>query len=173
MKKTAIKVIPEYGKMYVNYASDADLMEQLPTSGIEKFILHKDKLQALENKVYAQGKWTVKEIMEHLADAERVFQYRVLRFARQDKTPLSGFDEDLWVAVSKANNRSIEQLIDEMKIVRQSTVKLFETLSDEELLFTGTANDTPTSVLALGFMIIGHSIHHFNVIEERYFPLLS
>lgn len=173
MKKSDIKVIPEYGKFYVSYVDDSNLVDQLPTKGIELFEKNKAKLDALQNQVYAHGKWTVKQIMEHLTDAERVFQYRALRLARQDKTPLSGFDEDLWAAVSKANNKSIQQLLEEMKIVRQSTVKLYESLTDEELLFTGSANDTPTSVLALGFMIIGHSIHHFKIIEERYFPLLK
>lgn len=172
MKKSAIKVIPSYGLYYTNLASDEDLMVQLPTAGISLFTEHEAQLEKIGTKTYALGKWTVHQIIEHLTDAERVFQYRALRFARQDKTPLAGFDENIWAAVSKANDRSIHDLLADYQTVRQSTVALYKTFDNDQLFFTGTANGQENSVIALGFMMIGHGIHHFGVVKEKYFPLI-
>lgn len=172
MKKTDIRVIPPYGLTYANQAGDEDLMEQLPTGGIALFENHLTQLEQLGKKTYAQGKWTVPQLIEHLSDTERIFQYRALRFARQDKTPLSAFDEDMYAAVSKANDRSIRALLDEYQHVRAATLSLYKTLDNDQLHFTGFANNQECSVLALGFMMIGHAVHHFKVVEARYFPLL-
>lgn len=172
MKKTDIKIMPAYAIPYVNKAGDGDLLTELPTGGIGLFLNNISKLEQVGTKVYAQGKWTVPQIIEHLTDAERIFQYRALRFSRQDKTPLSGFDEDIYAAVSKANDRNIKDLLDEYQIVRKSTVALYKNFDKDQLLFSGTANGQENSVLALGFMMIGHSVHHYRVIEERYYPLI-
>ena len=117
---------------------------------------------------YAEGKWTIKEIIQHIIDTERIFSYRALRVSRNDKTPLPGFDENEYVDNTEANNRTIEELLTELKLVRQTTVLLFKSFSDEQLKRLGFASGHSISVRALGFMIIGHQQHHFKVFEERY-----
>ena len=117
---------------------------------------------------YAEGKWTIKDILQHLIDAERIFTYRALRFARNDKTDLPGFEENDYVNAANADDRTIMQLLTEMSAVRHATLLLFKTFSDEQLLQMGTANKNPISVRALGFVIIGHQNHHQRVFQERY-----
>ena len=117
---------------------------------------------------YAEGKWTIKEILQHLIDAERIFAYRALRFARNDKTPLPGFDENDYVAEAHADKRSIQELLTELAVVRQATQSLFKSFSQEELLRKGIASNNPVSVRALGFVIIGHQNHHERIFQERY-----
>ena len=117
---------------------------------------------------YAEGKWTIKDIIQHLIDSERIFAYRALRFARNDATELPGFEENDYVDEAKANKRSIQQLLTELAVVRQATLSLFQSFSDEEMLRIGVASHNPISVRALGFVIIGHQNHHQRVFEERY-----
>ncbi|MDP2061275.1 MAG: DinB family protein, partial [Flavobacteriaceae bacterium] len=120
------------------------------------------------NFAYAENKWTIKEVIVHLIDAERIFSYRALRFARNDKTDLSGFEENDYVPFSEANKRSKGDLITEFKAVRNSTISLFQSFSDEMLLRVGTIGGNAMSVRALGFIILGHQKHHINVVNERY-----
>ena len=117
---------------------------------------------------YAEGKWTIKDILQHLIDAERIFAYRALRFARNDKTDLPGFEENDYVDAANANDRTIMQLLTEMSAVRHATLLLFKTFTDEQLMRVGTANKNPISVRALGFVIIGHQNHHQRIFQERY-----
>ncbi len=117
---------------------------------------------------YAEGKWTVAEVLVHVLDTERVFQYRALRFARKDVTPLPGFDQDDYVPNSGANLRSIEQLIKEYKAIRESTISLFETFDAAALKRKGVASNSPMSVAAMGFIMCGHQKHHRNILRERY-----
>lgn len=117
---------------------------------------------------YADGKWTIKDILQHLIDCERIFAYRALRFARKDLTPLPGFDEDHFANFAEGSKRSIRDLLTELAIVRESTLCLFRTFSDEVLLRKGIACGNEMSVRALGFIIIGHQNHHQRIFEERY-----
>lgn len=117
---------------------------------------------------YAEGKWTMAEVIHHVIDTERVFQYRALRFSRGDETSLSGFDQDIFVAGSNANKRSKLSLIKEYQIIRQSTIILFEDFEDNMLQQKGIASNLEWSVGTLGFVICGHQKHHRNVIRERY-----
>jgi uncharacterized damage-inducible protein DinB len=117
---------------------------------------------------YADGKWTVAEVLVHVLDTERVFQYRALRFARKDLTPLPGFDQDNYVPHSDANSRSIESLVKEYKAIRACTISLFETFDEATLKRKGVASNSPMSVAALGFIMCGHQKHHRNIIRERY-----
>lgn len=117
---------------------------------------------------YAEGKWTIKDIIQHLIDTERIFAYRALRFARNDKTKLSGFEENDYVDEANAAKRSIQDLLTELAVVRQATLSLFKSFLNEELLRMGTASNNPISVRALGFVIIGHQNHHQRVFQERY-----
>lgn len=117
---------------------------------------------------YEEGKWTVLEVLVHLLDSERVFQYRAMRFARMDKTPLPGFDQDAYAPHSMANSRTKEDIIREHRVVRESTILLFESLPDKILKQVGTASSVKMSVGALGFICCGHQKHHRNILRERY-----
>jgi uncharacterized damage-inducible protein DinB len=117
---------------------------------------------------YAAGKWTVKELLLHIIDAERIFSYRALRIARKDKTPLAGFDENAYTPASKASQRSLQSLKDEFAAVRKATDLMLRTFDDEQLLQVGTASDQPVTPNAIAFIIFGHMIHHKQILEERY-----
>ncbi len=117
---------------------------------------------------YAEGKWTIKDIIQHLIDAERIFAYRALRFARNDQTPLASFEENDYVDEANAGKRSIQDLLTELAVVRQASLSMFKSFSEEELVRKGTASNNPMSVRALGFVIIGHQNHHQRVFQERY-----
>ena len=117
---------------------------------------------------YDVNKWTIKEIIQHLIDTERIFQYRALRISRNDVTPLPGFDENNYATNSNGNSRSIQDLLTEMAVVRQSTLSLFKSFSKEQLLLIGTASENKISVRAIGFILIGHQKHHQKIFEQRY-----
>ena len=117
---------------------------------------------------YAPGKWTVKEILLHIIDDERIYAYRALRFARGDSTPLPGFDQDPYALSSQANDRSIETLLDEYQAVRRSTLSLFSNFPEESFTRGGTANGHYVSVRALLYHLAGHELHHINIIKEKY-----
>lgn len=117
---------------------------------------------------YAEGKWTIKEIILHVIDTERIFSYRALCIARQEQTSLPGFDQDNYVTPSKANEREFESLLEEYMTVRQATISLFDSFDDEMLTQTGTASNHTISVRALGFILMGHENHHCDIISERY-----
>lgn len=154
---------------YINQASsEYSLVEELEISvhRLIKFVQN-IPLDKFDYR-YAEGKWTIKDIIQHLIDAERIFAYRALRFARNDKTKLPGFDENEYVNATNAIKRSIQDLLTELAVVRQATLSLYKSFSEEELLRIGTASDNPMSVRALGFVIIGHQNHHQRVFEERY-----
>lgn len=173
MKKSDIKTVPAYYQKYIDQVPDIELMEALKSGGIELFHDHLDFLLALGDQVYAPGKWTVNQMVEHLMDTERIFLNRALRFARLDKTALPGFDENVYVANARSNELRLQDLLNQYSIIRQATVTTYSNFNEEELNRTGTADSKEISVLALGFIQVGHPIHHFNVVKERYFPLLK
>jgi uncharacterized damage-inducible protein DinB len=117
---------------------------------------------------YVEKKWTIKEILVHIMDDERIFAYRALRIARNDKTPLPGFEQEDYVPYSRANERSLASIFKEFKTIRNATLSLFRSLKKDDFLRTGIANNHPVSVRALAYHIAGHELHHINVIKERY-----
>jgi hypothetical protein len=119
-------------------------------------------------EAYATGKWTLKELLQHIIDAERIFAYRSLCIARKETLSLPGFDENVYAANSQANSRSWQSLVEEMKAVRVSTKMLFESFSEEMLNQGGLSNNNRIDVNALGFIMVGHLSHHVGVIKERY-----
>ena len=129
--------------------------------------LHNIPSDKLEYR-YKPDKWNIKEIVTHLIDVERIMSYRSLRFARGDKTELSGFDENEYVARSNAEERSFSDLLNEYLTVRRATIELFTSFSEEMLDLRGMANKAEVSVRALGFIIAGHELHHSNIIKTRY-----
>lgn len=117
---------------------------------------------------YAPGKWSIKELVQHVNDAERIFAYRALRFARHDATVLPGFEENDYVPASEADRRSMQDLWEEQHTIRRSTLHLFTSFTEGMLERTGTAGGNSISVLSLGWVIAGHAEHHWNIITERY-----
>lgn len=162
----------EYAPFYANYISQVSdeytLVEELEIS-LHRFIkfvqdIPMDKFDYR----YAYGKWTIKDIIQHVIDTERIFAYRALRFARNDKTDLPGFEENDYANVATANQRSIMELLTEMSAVRHSSLLLFKSFNEAQLLNKGTANNNEMSVRALGFIMIGHQNHHQKIFQERY-----
>ena len=117
---------------------------------------------------YAPEKWTIKEILQHVSDDERIYAYRTLRFARNDRTELPGFEQDDYTRYAGANRRTAEELLEELATVRAATISLFEGLPDEALTRSGIANGAPMSVRAAAYHIAGHELRHVGVIRERY-----
>jgi hypothetical protein len=117
---------------------------------------------------YAEGKWTIKEIIQHIIDTERIFAYRALRISRNDQTPLPGFDENDFANNTAAQTRGLQDLLTEFSAVRHSNLLLFKSFSDEQLLQVGIASEHSISVRAIGFILIGHQKYHQKVFEERY-----
>jgi hypothetical protein len=153
---------------YINKAANTEVNKALTHSTKAFRKLLKDIPAKKRNYAYAEGKWTIKELLQHLIDAERVFAYRALRFARQDATPLPGFDENNWAAAAQKNIHKWDKLVEEFLTVRKSTEMLFASMSEPELLFTGTASNHQLNALALGYTIAGHLQHHIDIIRERY-----
>ena len=158
----------EFYAPYINTLDNVDLIEELEISIHRLIRFVQDIPMDKFDYRYAEGKWTIKDILQHLIDAERVFSYRALRFARNDKTELPGFEENDYAAIADANNRSIKELLTELAVVRQSTLSLFKTFTDELLLRSGIASGRSMSVRALGFIIVGHQNHHQQIFTERY-----
>ncbi|HEU0135749.1 MAG TPA: DinB family protein [Flavobacterium sp.] len=161
----------EYAEFYAPYVASLNnvvLMDELEIS-VHRFIRFvQDIPMDKYDYRYAEGKWTIKDIIQHLIDAERVFSYRALRFARNDKTELPGFEENHFADEAEGYKRSIQQLLTELAVVRQSTISLFKNFSDDVLLRNGIASGRSMSVRAVGFIIIGHQNHHQRIFTERY-----
>jgi len=163
-----LETIPSYYRNYVALVPESEPVEAMRAS--------LELMQALVRRLpedkgghrYAEGKWSVREVLGHLMDGERVFAYRALRFARGDRTPLPGYDQDLYAPQANAAARTLERLADEMLRLRASTIDLFEGFTPEVLSRSGEANQNVLSVLALGFIIAGHERHHLKMLRERY-----
>lgn len=165
--------MPEYFDRYINLVADVELLEAFDASIDQINKLDRSLFDKLEGKRYVPGKWTVHDIFQHIIDTERILSYRALRFARNDETQLPGFEEDLFGANTKANERTLTSLLDELIITRKSTKMMFENFDDIMLTRSGIASNKRISVISLGFTIIGHQLHHLKIIEERYFPLIK
>ena len=173
MNKSDINPMPAFFDRYINIIDDTDIFEAFEKYAPDKIYSETEKLLALGDQVYAPGKWTVKDIIQHVIDNERIMGYRAMRFSRNDKTVLPGYDEELFGANTNATSLTLPELLEEFKLIRASTIALFKGMSDEMILRSGVAFKSEISALALGFVILGHPVHHMNVIRERYYPLLD
>lgn len=117
---------------------------------------------------YAEGKWTVKEILAHIIDTERIYAYRALRFSRNDETALAGFDQDSYVKFSHANERSLGDMLEELAAVRAATIALLKSFDADAMVRGGVANGRRMTVRAAAYILAGHQVHHVNIIKERY-----
>jgi hypothetical protein len=161
----------EYAQFYHGYVSavpDGDLIELLASQKRETAALLKGIDETKSRHRYAPGKWTIREVVGHLADAERVFTYRALRFARGDATPLASFDENAWAEASNAGSRSLADLASDLAVVRAATLGLLGGFSDAEFARSGIASGKPVTVRALAYITAGHERHHVRVLHERY-----
>lgn len=153
---------------YVALVPDGDLLARLESQLEETTGTLAELPESQGDFAYAPGKWTLKEVVGHLTDAERVFAYRALRFARGDPSPLASFDENLWTPNSGARGRSLADLLEELRAVRAATVALFRHLPPEAVERRGTASGKEVSVRALAWIIAGHERHHLRILRERY-----
>ena len=165
--------MPQYYDRYINLVANVELAQAFDASIRQLNELDRDRLARLDGKTYEPGKWTVKDIIQHLIDVERIMCYRALLFARRDGTIPQGFDQNLFVANANADARLIGDLIDESITARRATKSLYDSFDEQALRCTGISWEYEISVLAMGFMIIGHQIHHLKIIEEKYYPLLE
>ncbi|MGG6309998.1 DinB family protein [Paenibacillus macerans] len=153
---------------YINEVPEGDLLAFLES---QPELLRREcggLTEAQGDYRYAEGKWSVKEVLGHIADTERVMSYRLLRIARGDATPLPGFDEELFVSHASFGRQTIAELLDGFAVVRESTLALVRQLDDAAWLRLGTASGGPVSARALAYIIAGHAHHHFSILRERY-----
>jgi hypothetical protein len=168
MPRPELSRIPEYYHQYIAQVKDDDLMTGLKkqTKSFTRLLNNIPKKK--RDYRYAEGKWTVKEVLQHIIDAERVFAYRALCFARKDATPLPSFDENMYADNCKAGNRKWKDLVNEFMAVRLSTLLLFSSFDEEQLENSGTASGKSNYVLGIGFIIAGHANHHAVILKEKY-----
>ena len=159
---------PPYCEGYISRVPDGDILGILGKQLDDTLALIKTIPEARGDSRYAEGKWSVKEVIGHVIDTERVFAYRALRFARGDATPLAGFEQDDFVRGAAFDKRSLSDLADEYEHVRRATISLFANLDAEAWSRKGSANNNETSVRALAFIIAGHERHHVEVLRTRY-----
>ncbi|MEQ8904567.1 DinB family protein [Ekhidna sp.] len=163
-----IQKVPEFYQGYVLSLGEGELVPLLLKTG-DDFIEFGRKLTEAQGLYrYEEGKWSIKEVIQHVIDAERVFTYRAMRFARNDKTELHGFEQNDYVPESYADKRTIHSLMTEFTNLRASTVDLFTSFSEDIRQRRGVSNKVEMSVEALGYIISGHVNHHLNIIYERY-----
>jgi hypothetical protein len=158
----------EFYRKYIDLVPDGDLRRLLPVIFDANFRVLRTVTAEQERHRYAPGKWSIREVVGHMADTERVFSYRALRVARGDTTPLPSFDENLFVSEARYDDIPLEQILGELMAVHASTILLFENMYDRAFEYEGTASGHPIGVRALAYIIAGHELHHMNVLRERY-----
>jgi len=174
MKKTDIQKMPDYFDRYINLAEDVSVVEALQISLEELENAPIDKWEALGEKVYAPNKWTIKDILQHYIDTERVFTYRITAIARGDKQKMTPYDQHIFAENAYANRRKITDLVEELMLIRKATIKLYQSFTENMLHQQGNGfGNMHYCPLALGFMLAGHQRWHFRVLEEKYYPLLE
>lgn len=163
-----LDTIPPFYKGYVKLVEHPDILQALRISGYRAMELVHSIPETKSDFRYAPGKWSIRQVLCHMLDAERVFSYRALRFARNDQTPLAGFDENAYAPHLNAESRAFAQIGDEMQRLRITTIDLFQSFTEEMLKRKGMVNNNELSVVALGIIIAGHETHHCKVIREKY-----
>ncbi|MQA91479.1 MAG: DUF664 domain-containing protein [Gemmatimonas sp.] len=166
--------VPEEGEYasfygtYVDQVRTGNLLERLRHQGqrVDDAVSATTEEESLRS--YAPGKWTVRQVLGHMADSERVFSYRLLRIGRSDPTPLAGFEQNPYVAAADFNARRLSDLAEDFRIVRRATLRLLDTLSADDLTRTGIVNGDPISARALVFVIAGHAEHHLRILRDQY-----
>jgi hypothetical protein len=159
--------IPYFGR-YISLVPEGDILEVLSRQIDETLALLRDVPESRGGHRYAPDKWSIKELVGHMIDSERIFSYRALRFARNDQTPLPGFEQDDYIKNGSFDDYPLSELASELESVRRATLFLFRHLNDEAWMRRGLANDSEASVRALAYMIAGHELHHREILRSRY-----
>ena len=160
----------EFAPYYNTYVSliEGDVLPILDAQPGELASLMENVPEEKGSYAYADGKWTVNELLSHIIDGERMFAYRILRISRGDETPIEGFEQDGYIENSNANNRCIAELIGEFELCRKANMMMLNNLSDEASQRIGTASNNPVSVRALAYIMAGHVRHHQSILREKY-----
>lgn len=167
MKPTENEYMSFY-KTYIDKVPEGNIVEVLTEQGKEARKFYQSIPEAIGCYSYQPGKWTIKEVIGHMCDTERIMGYRALAIARGEKTPLPGFDENEYARNSNFNKRTVTDIADEMLYIRASHIGLFNSFDDEILMRMGNANGNNVSVRALLYIIAGHELHHLNILRDRY-----
>lgn len=168
MKRPQPSEYSEFYEGYISLVKNENIIKELEDQLLELQTLISMVSAEKEEYAYAEGKWTIKQVVGHIIDTERIMAYRALRISRKDKTQLSGFDEDFFIANSNFNSRNLFHLAHEFSLVRESNLALFKSFTEEMVDQLGSANGKAISVRALLYIIVGHTRHHMNVIKEKY-----
>jgi hypothetical protein len=173
MKRNELPFMPEYHDRYIMKTDDVDILDAIQMSIDELTPEFVSKLVALNEQVYEPGKWTIKDILQHLIDTARVFSYRMLAFSRLETQAMPIFPEDDYAKNAEANHRTVEDLVAELKLINASFKALYQSFTPEMLVRTGKGFMGVYSVASTGFMLPGHQRWHLEVVKEKYFPLLD
>ena len=157
-----------YYEKYISLVPEEDIIATLKRQTVDLSALFENVDEEKGTFAYADGKWTVKEVLSHLIDGERMFAYRALRIARGDRTPIEGFEQDGYIENSHANRRPIDELIEEFKLLREANVMFFSNLEPADWIRSGIANNIEISVRSLAWIMAGHIRHHMAILQERY-----
>ena len=168
MPKADLSRVPQFYHSYISLVKEDDLMQAFKNNTSSVLTFLESIPEEKHDYRYAEEKWTIKDIVLHLTDAERIFSYRALRFARKDSTHLPGFNEVLFARNANADKRSWNDLQEEFKAVRKTTELLFNSFDTEQLEANGVSNDASIYVMGVGFICVGHCYHHKKIIKERY-----
>jgi hypothetical protein len=168
MMRPDITTVPTFYQRYVEQVKDMEIIEAMRFSSSRTLEIIRSIPESHGEFRYADGKWSIKEVITHMLDVERIMSYRALRFARNDKTDLPGFEENDYAPEANAHARTLKQLADETERLRVTTIDLFSNFTEEMLQRKGTANRNELSVVNLGYIIPGHESHHRNILLERY-----
>ncbi len=166
-KPEATEYAPYY-ESYISLVPQGDILTILQEQLDETLKLLRDIPESQAGFRYAPDKWSIKELVGHIIDGERIFAYRALRFARNDSTPLPGFEQDDYIQNASFDDCTLSDLADELESVRRSSLFLFKHLNQEAWLRKGTANESEASVRALAYILAGHELHHRTILRERY-----
>ncbi len=162
-----------YYEKYVSRVGSGDVIELLARQADDTLSILRAIPDNAADHAYAAGKWTIKEVIGHVCDAERIFAYRLLRIGRGDRTPLASFDENAYVPAGQFGQRTLASLLEEFAAVRAATIALAAGMPSDAWLRTGVASDSNCTARALAFIILGHELHHREILLERYLPQLT
>jgi uncharacterized damage-inducible protein DinB len=164
---------PEYYKPYVNLVPKGDLLALLEENLVKTIELFESLSEESGQFRYAENKWSIQEVLGHMADTERIMSYRLLRVGRGDQTALAGFNENDYVESSQVNKLPIKRILEDFIASRKATLTLFQNMPEEAWENIGFANNTEITARAIGYIIVGHALHHYKIIRDRYLPLLK
>ena len=168
MQRPTQKEYAPYFGTYINLVPDGDILKLLESTHIETQSILQKIAPALGNYRYAPDKWSIKELLQHMLDTERIMNYRALRFARMDNTELPGFDQDDYVSILNMDNYPLRVFVEDWEILRANTIRMFKRFSEVEFTRSGKASGNIFSVRALAYINVGHELHHRKVLVERY-----